>query len=71
MSNVEEVIITDRRETPTGGYACRACNRVFAGLGAFDTHRVGPYEARRCDTSELTLNDRGYWSEGKAYGGAS
>lgn len=61
--NIKEYIVTDNRETPTNGYTCRACNRVFVGCGAFDAHRKGPYSDRRCDTSDLELDDRGYWKE--------
>lgn len=65
MLTPTEYIVSDNRETPTNGYTCRACNRVFVGIGAFDNHRKGPYEDRRCDTSELVLNDKGYWREDK------
>lgn len=27
---------------------CRACNRHFSGLRAFDAHRGGPWHARQC-----------------------
>lgn len=27
---------------------CAACHRTFMGLGAFDKHRRGPWEARVC-----------------------
>ena len=62
---MNEFIVEDLKDTPTNGYACRACNRMFAGLGAFDDHRVGPYGDRRCDTSKLLLDDRGYYRQDK------
>ena len=57
---------------------CSACGEAFAGLRAFDTHRVGEWDSRQClDLSEgdvipvgsgglafeITESDRGtYWS---------
>jgi hypothetical protein len=30
-------------------YHCRNCGRCFASLGAFDAHRKGPHDDRRCE----------------------
>lgn len=31
---------------------CGGCNRFFSGMGAFDAHRIGPSQQRRCMTEE-------------------
>ena len=51
---------------------CAACGRYFGGVAAFDMHRVGPMNNRKCadpaslvtkrgGKRKLWLNDRGYW----------
>lgn len=57
---------------------CAVCHRDFMGLGAFDKHRTGPYDARECvdpatddrrtptggPTADWWQDDRGRWHEG-------
>lgn len=38
---------------------CQACGLVFTGVGGFDAHRTGPWDARRCLTPD-ELRDKGY-----------
>jgi hypothetical protein len=48
---------------------CAACGVVFAGVRAFDAHRVGSYQSntRHCLTASemraqgMTLDARGWW----------
>jgi hypothetical protein len=50
---------------------CPVCKQVFAGVKAFDAHRVGPYsrkqQKRRCLTRKemrlrgMTQNEQGWW----------
>jgi hypothetical protein len=47
---------------------CAACGAVFAGVRAFDAHRVGPYpDGRRClipgemRALGMTQDNRGWW----------
>lgn len=48
---------------------CSGCNRVFAGIVAFDAHRIGSFtqKQRRCLTPVemsargLTRNEKGWW----------
>ena len=35
--------------TPHCSYHCRACGAHFSSLRAFDAHRSGPMDDRRCD----------------------
>lgn len=38
---------------------CQACGLVFTGVAGFDAHRTGPWEARRCLTTD-ELREKGY-----------
>jgi hypothetical protein len=50
---------------------CASCKQVFAGIRAFDAHRVGPYtrkqQKRRCLSSRemrlrgMAQNEQGWW----------
>lgn len=31
---------------------CGGCQKYFSGNGAFEQHRIGPFESRRCMTTE-------------------
>lgn len=46
---------------------CRACGAAFQSVRAFEAHRVGPWDERRCLTTPrmaergLQLDPRGFW----------
>lgn len=53
---------------------CSSCHETFSTVTAFDAHRVGPDNARRCDTAaadrnglpKLRQTDAGTWVMGEA-----
>lgn len=49
--------------SPSGGGHCRSCHRTFSSDRAYDKHRVGPMDARRCVgelESPWRITDRGW-----------
>lgn len=46
---------------------CAVCAALFNSLTAFERHRTGPIEQRRCltpremDAQGMSVNDRGFW----------
>lgn len=46
---------------------CRDCNEYFNSVAAFDKHRRGPMDSRRCDTAGMVKNNAGYWITAPRY----
>ena len=44
--------------TSTCRYHCRACGAHFTSLEAFDAHRAGEMDARRCELADAPLVER-------------
>lgn len=58
---------TTYRLSTSGACQCGGCRRYFSSVYAFDKHRVGPADERRCLTKEeiieagMAVNERGLW----------
>lgn len=58
---------TTYRLSTSGVCQCGGCRRYFTSVYAFDKHRAGPADARRCLTKEemlaagMAVNERGLW----------
>lgn len=67
MSNEKSPVTDPKLPLGTNYCKCSACQLHFGGESAFNTHRVGPMESRRCMTTAemreagLALSARGYW----------
>ena len=66
--------MTQLSELGRRGCQCVGCERLFWGVPAFDAHRIGTGEARRCANDAemakagLLLDERGVWAWAKEVG---